>query len=79
MTNHGKAPQELLEALHGALTEDLLSRIRKGEATSADLSVARQLLKDNGVDAIATEGSGIGDLAKKLPFTETTNPDEDGD
>lgn len=76
-SNSGKASTELLEALHGVVVEDLLRKIRSGEATAADLSVARAMLKDNGVDAIATEGSGIGKLAEQLPFT--TDDSEDGD
>ena len=32
--------QELLNSIHVQLAEDLLERIKKGTATSADLSVA---------------------------------------
>lgn len=39
-----------LEAIHDALTESLLQRIKSGEATAADLNVARAFLKDNGID-----------------------------
>lgn len=40
----------LLAELHLLLTEDLVNLIRKGTATSADRSVARQFLKDQGID-----------------------------
>lgn len=68
MSNHGKAAQESLENLHGALAEALAARIRSGDATAADLAVARQFLKDNGVDAIPTKSNGLGKLADQLPF-----------
>lgn len=39
-----------LEEIHDALTEALLARVRNGEATAADLNVARAFLKDNGIE-----------------------------
>jgi hypothetical protein len=39
-----------LEDIHDALAATLLQRVRNGEATAADLNVARQFLKDNGVE-----------------------------
>ena len=62
--------QKLLSQLHNQLAEQLLSRIEGGEATSADLSVARQFLKDNGVDTVPSAGSPTGKLAAVLPFDE---------
>ena len=40
---------KIMEMLHKELTEDLLSRVKSGAATAAELNVARQLLKDNGI------------------------------
>lgn len=57
-----------LETLHNLVVKDLLSRIESGTATSADLNVARQLLKDNGIDCAALEGTPIQRLALTLPF-----------
>jgi len=57
----------LAEVLDGS-TRLLLERIKSGEATAADLNVARQLLKDNGINAIPTRDNGIGRLAQELPF-----------
>jgi len=37
------------------------------------MSVARQFLKDNGIQAIATKGSPLGDLVDELPYAD---PDE---
>lgn len=70
-SNHSKGTEELLDALHGELTDALLRKIRNGEATAADLAVARQFLKDNGIDAIPTKSNGLGELAEKLPFKPT--------
>lgn len=67
----GIAPRELMEALHGAVAQTLIEKIRSGEVTAADLAVARQFLKDNGIDAIPSESNGLGKLAKELPFQET--------
>jgi len=46
--------KELIDNLHDAVTQDLLLRVRSGEATASELSVAVKFLKDNGasLDAI---------------------------
>ena len=64
MTNMKK----LMESLHLYVGEELLRRIETGEASSADLSVARQFLKDNGIDATANQSEPLANLAKILPF-----------
>ncbi len=75
-TNQGKATQESLSDLHGALASALADKIRDGSATAADLAVARQFLKDNGIDSIPTGSNGLGKLAKELPF-QATDDDQD--
>ena len=65
-----KATKELLDELHGALTDELLKRIKSGEAKPADLNAARQLLKDNGIEALATPDTSLGKLAEVLPFSD---------
>lgn len=62
--------EKLLRSLHAVLTEELLARIKSGEATASDLSVARQFLKDNGIDSVPKKGSPLDQLAGSLPFTE---------
>jgi soluble P-type ATPase len=57
-----------MNALHALLVEDLLKKIRGGEATAAELNVARQLLKDNGIEAVIAEGNQLGSLVTDLPF-----------
>tara|TARA_B100000700_G_scaffold330492_1_gene456982 strand:- start:4201 stop:4434 length:234 start_codon:yes stop_codon:yes gene_type:complete len=66
--------QDILEALHSSLATELSQRIKSGEATAADLSVARQFLKDNGIDAFATNDSPLQQLVDSLPF-DTEVPD----
>ena len=59
--------KELMDLLHRTLAENLLSRVKNPEAKSADLNVARQFLKDNGIDALPVENSPLSDLVKSLP------------
>ena len=44
-----------LKELHGVLAEELLKRVKDPEAKSGDLNVARQFLRDNGIDAVPTQ------------------------
>ena len=59
--------KKALESLHTALVQELLGRIRAGDAKPSDLNVARQFLKDNGIECIATQGSKMEDLMINLP------------
>lgn len=59
---------ETLNLLHEAVANELLTRIRSGEAKPADLSVAVKFLKDNGIEAIPTDGSMLKQLLEELPF-----------
>lgn len=60
-----------LEELHSVVAEELLARIKSGDAKPADLAVAVKFLKDNGVDALASNDSPLKRLAQVLPFAET--------
>lgn len=46
-----KADSDLMGELHGATVQLLLTRIREGDASAADLAVARSMLRDNGIKA----------------------------
>jgi hypothetical protein len=59
--------KEMMELLHKTLAENLLLRVKDPEAKSSDLNVARQFLKDNGIDALPVEGSPLSDLVATLP------------
>jgi hypothetical protein len=58
-----------LEALFNATIEALAAKIKSGEATAADLNVARQMLKDNGIELAPIEGNAMHNLVTSLPFT----------
>ena len=61
--------KQQMDILHEAVTQELLLRVRSGEATASELSVAVMFLKDNGasLDAIMAE-SPMDNLLKDLPF-----------
>ena len=57
----------MMALLHKTPAENLLLRIQDPESKSSDLNVARQFLKDNGIDAVPVEGSPLSDLVRTLP------------
>jgi len=62
--------KELLEKIHGALAQELLNKVLSGEASATELNVARQFLKDNGIDCAPGASSPMLHLAKIMPFDE---------
>jgi|TARA_R110001632_G_scaffold9809_4_gene37230 hypothetical protein len=66
--------REILDTLHDAVSQELLARVRTGEATASELSVAVKFLKDNGasLDVITAE-SPLGNLLDSLPFEAVAN------
>ena len=81
MTHKPKADQESMGSLHGELA-NVLSALMKGSVDpetgahippgAAILSVARQFLKDNGIDAVKKQGSPL-DTLSNLPIFEDDN------
>jgi len=61
------ASKDLLGDLHSAVAAELLMRIKSGEASAAELSTAIRFLKDNNIEAIASENDGLTELMKSLP------------
>ena len=59
---------EKLKQLHSILAEQLLKRIKEEDVKASDLNVARQFLKDNGIEAIPTDNSPLKSLVDELPF-----------
>ena len=61
--------KDVIDSLHEAVTQELLLRVRSGEATASELSVAVKFLKDNGasLDVIMAE-SPMASLLEDLPF-----------
>lgn len=62
--------KQILEAIHSALAQELLQKIQNGDATPSDLNVARQFLRDNGIDCAPTASEPMLNLAKIMPFDE---------
>ena len=61
---NNKNNKDLLEVLHTELIKELLDRIRHGDAKPSDLNVARQMLKDNGIECLPVPESPFGDLMR---------------
>ena len=59
--------KKALESLHTALVQELLDRIRTGDAKPSDLNVARQFLKDNGIECLPVEKNPMQELMENLP------------
>ena len=58
---------KIMKTLHYELAKDLLDKVRSGEAKAGDLNVARQFLKDNGIECIPVENNPMEDLMNNLP------------
>ena len=59
-----------LDELHVELAQTLLDIVKSGEAKSSHLNVARQFLKDNGIEGLPVDNSPLQELVDELPFTE---------
>lgn len=66
-----------LEGLFTATIKTLKERIASGEATAADLGVARQLLKDNGIEALATGNNELSKLKASMELDDFDDDEED--
>jgi hypothetical protein len=62
--------KQTLEQIHSALAEALLQKIKDGSASSSELNVARQFLKDNSIDCVVDASVPMLNLANIMPFDE---------
>lgn len=62
-----RANEEAFDELHSLLTNEIITRIKSGEATTADLRAAIDWLKANDITGVAIEGSPLAGLAGLLP------------
>lgn len=62
--------KKVLEQIHNALAEELLKKIQDGSASATELNVARQFLKDNGIDCAPVSSQPMLNLAQIMPFDE---------
>lgn len=61
--------KEILSDIQIKMAEELLKRIESGSATAADLQVARQLLRDNNIQAGRPQANpSLMRIAQTLPF-----------
>jgi hypothetical protein len=62
-----RAGEDAFDELHSLLTKELISRIKSGEASTADLRAACDWLKANDITGVAVEGSPLASLAGLIP------------
>lgn len=59
-----------LYGLQDLLIDEFINRIQSGSATPSDLNAARQLLKDNQINATVTNDNPMASLVNMLPFND---------
>ncbi len=64
---HKKATEDTFNELHNIITEELLSRVKSGEASTADLKAAIDWLKQNDITGVQVEGNPLDRLAHMMP------------
>ena len=62
-----KANEAQFNELHKLVTEDVLKRIKSGEATTQDLRAACEWLKTNDITGVEIEGSALDRLKHVMP------------
>lgn len=62
-----KATEENFNELHNLLTNEFLSRVKSGEATTADLKAACDWLKTNDISGVAYDGNPLDKLSRLMP------------
>jgi len=62
-----KATEEMFNELHNMVTQELLNRIKSGEASTADLKAACDWLSKNDISGVAYDGNPLDKLATIMP------------
>jgi len=62
-----RANEDAFDELHGLLTNELITRIKSGTATTSDLKAAADWLSKNNVTGVAADGSPLAGLAGLIP------------
>ena len=62
-----KATEDQFNDLHNLVTKVFLTRIKSGEASTADLKAACDWLKTNDISGVAMEGNPLDKLANIIP------------
>ena len=58
-----KEKESILDILHEALAQDLLDRVKSGEATHHELKVVADFLKQNNISSTTKDSKALKDLA----------------
>ena len=62
-----KATEDQGNEVHNLVTNEFLSRLKSGEATTQDLKAACDWLKTNDISGVAMEGNPLDKLANIMP------------
>ena len=62
-----KATEDQFNELHNLVTKEFLSRIKSGEASTADLKAACDWLKTNDISGVAMDSNPLSKLAAVMP------------
>ena len=62
-----KATEDQFNELHNLVTKEFLTRIKSGEASTADLKAACDWLKTNDISGVAFDGNPLSKLAAVMP------------
>ena len=62
-----KATIEALQELHRSVAEELLNKVKSGEATAADMNAAIKFLQNNGIEATEDTEIAMKHLHDALP------------
>tara|TARA_R100000781_G_scaffold99592_1_gene63192 strand:- start:431 stop:673 length:243 start_codon:yes stop_codon:yes gene_type:complete len=73
MARPRRAGESQFNELHKLVTEEFLSRIKTGEATTADLKAATDWLYKNDITGVAFDTSPLGKLADIMPTVDFDN------
>lgn len=70
MSNKKKATEDMFNELHNMVTQELLNRIKSGEASTQDLKAACDWLAKNDISGVAYEGNPLDKLASIMPIVD---------
>ena len=65
-----RANEEAFDELHGLVTNELINRIKTGEATTQDLKAATDWLAKNNITGVPVVGSPLASLFASMPELE---------
>jgi TPR repeat protein len=67
VSTNKKATEDMFNELHNMVTQELLNRIKSGEASTQDLKAACDWLAKNDISGVAYDGNPLDKLANIMP------------